>query len=395
MKDLEEKLDRAKKMELIGTMAGGVAHDLNNILSGLVSYPELLLMQLPQDSPLKEPVSFMHDAGLRAAEIVQDLLTLTRRGINVENSINLNQVIQDYFVSATHKRLEKNYPQVRFKVYPEADLLNILGSASHISKIIMNLVINAAEAIKGKGTVTVESFNRYLDLPLKGYDDILEGEYVVLRVTDSGAGIPRKDLNKIFEPFYTKKHMGRSGSGLGLCVVWNCVKDHAGYIEVTSKINKGSTFEIFFPATRKEAGPEPEPMRIEDFKGNKETVLVIDDVHEQRRIARDSLKMLGYRPFTVPSGEKALLFLKNRAVDLIILDMKMEPGMDGLDTYKRILRLYPDQKAVIASGFSENDRVRETLKIGAGQYIKKPYTIKKLALAIKEELANHKNRKNH
>lgn len=396
MKELEEKLDRAKKMELIGTMAGGVAHDLNNILSGLVSYPELLLMQISPDSPLKEPISFMHDAGLKAAEIVQDLLTLTRRGISVENSIHLNHVIHDYFISAEHQRLEKTYPHIRFKVYPENDLLNIIGSASHISKIIMNLVMNAAEAIKGNGTVTVESFNRYLDMPLRGCDHILEGEYVVLRVTDNGAGIPKKDLNKIFEPFYTKKQMGRSGSGLGLCVVWNCVKDHNGYIDVTSKINKGSTFELYFPATRKETDPEPDSLRIDDYKGNKETILVIDDVHEQRRIARDSLKMLGYKPFTVPSGERALLFLKKRPVDLIILDMKMEPGMDGLDTYRRILKLHPNQKAVIASGFSENDRVREALKLGAGRYIKKPYTIRKLAHAIKEELAESKKYKeNH
>ncbi len=390
IRELEEKLQRAKKMELIGTMAGGVAHDLNNILSGLVSYPELLLMQLSTDSPLKEPISFMHDAGLRAAEIVQDLLTLTRRGITVENSINLNHVIHDYFISAAHKRLEKSYPDIRFKVYPEDDLLNIMGSDSHISKIVMNLVMNAAEAIKAKGTVTVESFNRYLDMPLRGYDDILEGEYVVLRVTDNGAGIPEKDLNRIFEPFYTKKQMGRSGSGLGLSVVWNCVKDHKGYIEVTSKINKGSTFELYFPATRKETGQEPESFLMDDFKGNKETILVVDDVHEQRRIARDSLKMLGYKPFTVASGEKAVLFLTKRAVDLIILDMKMEPGMDGLKTYKKILKIKPDQKAIIASGFSENSRVKEALKIGAGQYVKKPYTIKKLAHAIKKELGDKK-----
>ncbi|OGR58688.1 MAG: hypothetical protein A3J80_00270, partial [Desulfobacula sp. RIFOXYB2_FULL_45_6] len=137
-----------------------------------------------------------------------------------------------------------------------------------------------------------------------------------------------------------------------------------------------------------ETDPEPDGLRIDDYKGDKETILVIDDVHEQRRIARDSLKMLGYKPFTVPSGERAVLFLKKRAVDLIILDMKMEPGMDGLDTYRQILKFLPNQKAVIASGFSENDRVREALKLGAGRYIKKPYTIKKLAHAIKEELAD-------
>lgn len=389
--ELEERLERAKKMELIGTMAGGVAHDLNNILSGLVSYPELLLFQLPPDSPLKEPIAFMHDSGLKAAEIVQDLLTLTRRGIAVKNSISLNHVIHEYFISAAHRRLEKNYPHIRFKVYLEDDLLNLMASASHISKVIMNLVINAAEAIKDQGTVTVESFNRYLDIPLSGYDRILEGEYVVLRVTDNGAGIPKKDIGKIFEPFYTKKQMGRSGSGLGLSVVWNCVKDHSGYIEITSKINKGTTFEIYFPATRKETGQKPESLLIDDFRGNKESILVIDDVHEQRRIARDSLKMLGYTPFTVPSGEKAVVFLEKRPVDLIILDMKMAPGMDGLNAYREILKIRPDQKAIIASGYSEDNRVKEALKIGVGQYIKKPYTLKKLAHAIKKELENNKN----
>ncbi len=383
---LSEKLDHAKKMELIGTMAGGVAHDLNNILSGLVSYPELLLMQLPSGSPLKEPISFIHDAGLRAAEIVQDLLTLTRRGITIENSINLNHVIHDYFISAEHQRLEKTYPHIRYNVFPEADLLNLIGSASHILKILMNLVINASEAIKENGMVIVESFNRYLDGPLKGHDDMPEGEYVVLKVTDDGVGISEKDLKKIFEPFYTKKQMGRSGSGLGLSVVWNCVKDHKGHIKVTSKKNEGSTFELYFPATRKKADQETDTLLIDDFKGNRETILVIDDVAEQRKIARDSLKMLGYRPFAVASGEKAIHFLKKHPVDLIILDMKMEPGMDGLETYKQILKIHPDQKAVIASGFSENDRVSKALKLGAGQYIKKPYTIKKLAHSIKKEL---------
>jgi len=383
---LKKELQRAEKMELIGTMAGGVAHDLNNILSGLVSYPELLLMQIPSDSPLKEPISFMHDAGLRAADIVQDLLTLTRRGIPIETIINLNNVIQEYFNSPAHQRLEKNYPRIEFKTDSETDLLNICGSPSHISKIIMNLVINAAEAIKDKGIVTVESFNQYIDIPLSGYDTILEGDYVVLKVTDDGAGISQDDLHRIFEPFYTKKQMGRSGSGLGLSVVWNSVKDHNGYIEVNSQEGEGSIFELYFPATRKKTGHEPDDFLINDFKGRGETVLVIDDVEEQRKIAKDSLKMLGYTPLTASSGEKAVLFLQTHPIDLIILDMKMEPGIDGLETYKQILTISPTQKAIIASGFSESDRVKEALKLGAGQYIKKPYTIKKLAHALKKEL---------
>ena len=258
VKELEEKLQRAEKMELIGTMAGGVAHDLNNILSGLVSYPELLLMQIPSDSPLKEPISFMHDAGLKAADIVQDLLTLTRRGLLIESVINLNTVVYDYFKCPAHNRLEKNYPGIEFQIKSETDLLNICGSPSHISKVIMNLVINAAEASQENGIVTVETFNRYIDIPLNGYSDILEGDYVLLSVTDTGSGISKADLDKIFEPFYTKKQMGRSGSGLGLSVVWNAVKDHSGHIEVISEKDKGTCFEIYFPATREKTGDEPD-----------------------------------------------------------------------------------------------------------------------------------------
>lgn len=387
LKELETKLKRAEKMELVGTMAGGVAHDLNNILSGLVSYPELLLMQLPKNSPFKEPIAFMHDAGIKAADIVQDLLTLTRRGVQIENIINLNHLVHEYFTSPAHKRLEKNYPGIRFTVESEKDLLNILGSGSHILKIIMNLIMNAAEAIKDRGHVQVSTCNRYIDMPLSGYDTIEEGDYVVLSVNDNGGGIAKDDLNRIFEPFYTKKQMGRSGTGLGLSVVWNCVKDHNGYIEINSTEHEGTVFDLFFPATRKDGGSVPDDFDIDKFKGSGQSVLVVDDVEEQRKIAADSLKLLGYTPFVVSSGEKAIEFIRNHPVDLMLLDMKMDPGIDGYDTYAQTLEFRPDQKAVIASGFSANERVKKTLALGAGQYIRKPFTLKNLARAIQKELS--------
>ena len=387
LKELEDKLVRAEKMELIGTMAGGVAHDLNNILSGLVSYPELVLMQLPEESPLKEPISFMHDAGLRAADIVQDLLALTRRGVMARDIINLNNTVHEYFSCAAHRRLEQNSLGTRFTIDIEPDLLNICGSPSHISKIIMNLVINAAEAIKDNGIVTIHTRNQYIDMPLSSYDTIKEGDYVVLKVSDNGDGIDQKDLNRIFEPFYTKKQMGRSGSGLGLSVVWNCVKHHNGYIEVKSTKRRGTVFEVFFPATRKHDGTVTKDFAIDEYTGNGETILIVDDVKEQRKIATDSLELLGYHPFSVASGEKAISFIQTQPVDLILLDMKMEPGIDGLETYRRISEHHPGQKAIIASGFSENDRVKKTLNLGAGQYIRKPYTLKKLAHALKKEIS--------
>ncbi|MCP4718309.1 MAG: response regulator [Desulfobacteraceae bacterium] len=391
VRKLEKKISQAEKMELLGIIAGGVAHDLNNILSGLVSYPELLLMQLEEDSPLVEPISFIHDTGLKAADIVQDLLTLTRRGIPNTRVLNLNQVIHGYYNSSAHNRLERNFPEIYFKISSEPYLLNLNGSESHISKVVMNLVMNAAEAVQESGQVTIETFNRYVDISMGG-DEIPEGEYVVLRVSDNGKGISQTDIKRIFEPFYTKKQMGRSGSGLGLSVVWNAVKDHQGYIKISSEKEKGTSFELYFPATRDKTENLLDNFKVEAFTGNKETVLVVDDVTGQRKIAQGCLKILGYIPFTVGSGEKAVAFLKKRSVDLLILDMKMEPGMDGLETYKEVLKINPKQKAIIASGFSETKRVKEAKQLGAGQYIKKPYTLQKFAIALKKELAENQQK---
>ncbi|THB77031.1 MAG: PAS domain S-box protein [Desulfobacteraceae bacterium] len=387
IKKLEDQLQRAEKMEIVGTMAGGVAHDLNNILSGIVSYPELILMQTPDDDPIRELVESIHDAGMKAADLVQDLLTLTRRGVMVDDVISLNHVVRDYFDSPAHKRLEKSAPHVSFDTLYEPDLLNICGSAAHILKVVMNLVINAAESIPDPGTVSVSTSNKYVDEPFSGYDDIMEGDYVVLTVTDTGKGIAPADLGRIFEPFYTKKKMGRrSGTGLGLSVVWNTVKDHQGYIEVTSSPGRETVFELYFPATRKQSDTVESDFSIEDYMGNKESILIIDDIEQQRKIAASCLNILGYTAYSAPSGEEAIEFLKYQPVDLIILDMIMEPGIDGLETYKRILEISPDQKAIIASGFSLTHRVNEALNLGAGGYIKKPYTIKNLAKAIKKEL---------
>lgn len=387
IKQLEEKLKQSEKMELIGTLAGGVAHDLNNILSGLVSYPELLLMQLDKDSPLVEPISFIHDTGIKAAEIVQDLLTLTRRGILQTSVLSLNQLIHDYYNSSAHHRLERNFPKIYFKISLEPYLLNMNGAQSHISKVLMNLVMNAAEAVQTKGQVSIETFNRYVDLSMDKGDEIPEGEYVVLRVSDTGVGIGPVDIKRIFEPFYTQKKMGKSGSGLGLSVVWNVVKDLQGYIDVSSEKEKGTSFELYFKATRDRLENIADDFRIESFKGDAETILVVDDVKGQRKIAQGCLKLLGYTPFAVSSGEKAISFLKKHPMDLLVLDMKMEPGMDGLETYKEVLKINPKQKAIIASGFSETKRVIEAKQLGVGQYIKKPYTLQKFALAIKKELA--------
>ena len=385
-KKLERQLQQAKKMKAIGMLAGGVAHDLNNILSGLVSYPELLLMDIPQNSPLRKPIQTIKKSGEKASAIVQDLLTLARRGVPVSEVVNLTDIINEYLTSPQFEKLKSYHPDIDVESDLDSALLNIMGSPVHLSKTVMNLVSNAAEAMPDGGKIQIETKNKYIDLPIQGYDEVEEGDYAVLTVSDNGIGIASEEINSIFEPFYTKKVMGRSGTGLGMAVVWGTVKDHKGYIHIDSDEGKGATIKLLFPATRKPIRRHDAPTSFESYKGEGQTILVVDDVEEQREIATKILTQLGYSVKAVSSGEEACKHLESKPADLIVLDMIMKPGIDGLETYKRIISNYPQQKAIIASGFSETERVREAQKIGAGKYVKKPYTIEKIGTAVKSEL---------
>ncbi|UCF91807.1 MAG: PAS domain S-box protein [Desulfobacterales bacterium] len=382
---LEAQLYRAQQMEAIGTLAGGVAHDLNNILSGIVSYPDLLLMELPEDSPLREPILTIKKSGDKAASIVQDLLTLARRGVAAMEVVSLNQIIADYLESHEFGRLITHHPHVEVEKKIDDRLLNIKGSAALLSKTLMNLVANAAEAMPDGGRISIATQNRYIDRPIGGYDQIQEGDYVVLSVTDTGVGILSQDLKRIFEPFYTRKAMGRSGAGLGMAVVWGTVKDHQGYIDVQSQRGQGTKFQLYFPATREQLSEEAK-IPVENYRAHGESILIVDDVKEQREIASWMLTKLDYAVEAVASGEEAIEYLKKKPADLLVLDMIMDPGMDGFETYQKIVAISPGQKAIIASGFAENDRVKEAQKLGAGQYVRKPYTLEKIGIAIRDAL---------
>ncbi len=383
---LEARLRRAQKMEAIGMLAGGVAHDLNNVLSGLVSYPELLLMDMPADHAMRKPVLTIQRSGEKAANIVQDLLTLARRGVPVTEVVDLNQLIREFMNSPELEKLRSYHEIFEIRLALDEALLNTTGSPVHLAKTIMNLVTNGVEAMTAGGVIEIATANRYIDSPLRGYDDIAPGDYVVLSVADNGAGISPEDINRIFEPFYTKKVMGRSGTGLGMAVVWGTVKDHQGYIEVESRVGRGTRVTVYLPASRRRAEEQAAPRSIDEYMGRGETVLVVDDIPEQLEIASQILEKLGYRVKTAQGGLEAVAYLENHTVDLVILDMIMEPGIDGLETYRRIKATHPNQKAVIASGYSETDRVREAQSLGAGEYIKKPYLLEKIGMAVRKEL---------
>ncbi len=385
-KQAAKALQQAQKMETVGLLAGGVAHDLNNILTGIVSYPELILLKLPPDSPIREDVELIKKSGKKAAVVVQDLLTLSRRGVSVSEIMDLNLHINEQIESPEYKELLSSYSRTHLVRNLDPHLLHIKGSPSHLSKTIMNLLNNAMESMPNGGELSISTENRYIDTPISGYDTVNEGEYVVLTIKDSGIGIHEDDLDRIFEPFYTKKVMGRSGTGLGMAVVWGTVKDLNGYIEVESRKGLGTSFTLYFPATRESISVKEEEVGVRHLLGCGESILVVDDVVEQREIASRIFDKLGYRVTTAASGEEAVEYLKKNRVDLVVLDMIMEPGIDGLETYKRILAYHPEQRAIIASGYSETDRVKQTLQLGASAYVKKPFLLGEIGLAVKQAL---------
>jgi CheY-like chemotaxis protein len=306
--------------------------------------------------------------------------------VPISEAVDLNRIVRDYLQAPEFEKLMSFHRGVVVRPELADDLLNIKGSPIHLAKTVMNLVSNAAESISGMGSVAIRTENRYLDRPLSGYDDMQEGDYVVLTVSDTGKGIAAKDIDKIFEPFYSKKVMGRSGTGLGLAIVWGTVKDHSGYIDVKSEEGTGTTFTLCFPATREEPAKAESARPVESMAGGGETILVVDDVREQRELAISMLTKLGYRVEAVASGEEAVSYINRKKADLIVLDMIMDPGIDGLDTYRRICEINPRQKAIIVSGFSETERVRQAQELGAGTFVRKPYIMEKIGIAVRREL---------
>ncbi|MCI5143148.1 MAG: response regulator, partial [Candidatus Electrothrix sp. ATG1] len=385
-KKLEKELHQSQRLESIGLLAGGVAHDLNNILSGIIGYPELLLLDLPQESKLREPIEAIHESGQRAAAVVADLLTVARGAASTREVHSLNNLVLEYLRSPECEKLKALYPNITFRHQLEAAQPAALCSPVHVKKCLMNLVTNAAEAlgVYAEGTVILTTLNQFVDGPTNTHH-MEKGEYVVLNVQDNGPGIPQKDLEHIFEPFYTKKIMGRSGTGLGLTVVWNTMRDHKGRVFVESS-HEGTCFQLYFLQCEGVEADQGEEEGKEKFTGNNEHILVVDDESQLRDIASRMLKALGYRVDSVGSGELAVEFVRKNPVDLIVIDMLMDPGMNGRQTYEEILQLYPGQKAVIASGFSESDDVKAALNNGANGFIKKPYSMEQLGQAVKNAL---------
>jgi PAS domain S-box-containing protein len=382
---LEEQLRKAQQMEAIGTLAGGVAHDLSNIMAAIVGYPDLLLMDVEPDSTMYQPLVKLRSAGKRAAAIVQDLLTLSRRGVAITDVVNLNDIFKEYLGSPEYDNLISHHPHVEVLVDLAPDLLPIKGSTVHLIKTIMNVTHNAAESLSGGGVIRVRTRNQYVtaqDFPEKG----VPGQFVVLSVQDNGFGIAAADLKRVFEPFFTKKAMGRSGTGLGMAIVWGAVQDHNGFIDIRSKLGKGTTVELYFPATAEKPAQHPVEKDTARKMGRGEKILVADDRTEHREIAVHMLARLGYDVTAVDSAEAVIALVKDGyRPDGVIMDADVELDHDT-SLGQKILDIYPELGVLVIAGVAKPDRLKQVLDTGIATFIHKPYDLNELGTTLRYEL---------
>jgi len=377
-KRLQEELDRARRLESAGRLAGQISHDFNNLLGPLAAYPTLIREELPGEHPALEMLDEMESAAKKIADINQQLLALGRRGHYSMELVDLNELIENITVSQSLNK------KITFNTKFDSDLFLIKGGEAQLTRALTNLILNAHEAMQGKGIVRIQTQNVYLDKQLSGYQTINRGEYVKFDISDRGAGIKPDLMQKIFDPFFTTKVMDRMrGSGLGLSIVHGIIEDHKGYITVKSRMKIGTTFSLYFPVSRDQETEVADT--VEKIEGGDETILIVDDDPIQRRVANQLLTRLGYDIHTVTSGEQAVDYVKEEPQDLLLLDMVMD-GIDGTETYKRILQFHPQQKALIFSGYAMTNRVRTALKLGAGGFISKPILLNSLAQAVRIEL---------
>ncbi len=383
--DLQMQLAKASKMEALGLMAGSVAHDLNNILAGIVSYPEILLMGMDKSDKHRESIKIIQKAGKRAASVVSDLITIARGTTTPKIVKNPNTIIADHLSSIEHKDYITQFSGITILSNLDSNLLNMYCSEMQISKVLMNLVGNAMEALESDGLIVITTENAHFSEPVIAYEKMVAGDYIKITVSDNGSGIPADDLDRIFEPFYSKKVMGRSGTGLGLAIVWSTIHDHGGFINVKSG-EEGTSFEVFIPSTDEEELCNSPALSLNALRGNGEAILVVDDQETQCLTTRNLLTNIGYQAFTVTSGEDALKLYNKTPVDLVILDMILEQGMNGRETYEQMLKINPQQKAIVISGFSENEELAKIQALGVSHFIRKPYTLDQLGVAVKQSL---------
>ncbi|GAB4329340.1 MAG: hypothetical protein Kow0037_04370 [Calditrichia bacterium] len=382
-KKLEEQFAQAQKMEAIGRLAGGIAHDFNNILTVINGYSDLLLQRFKPGEQIYEEVVQIRKAGERARRLTEQLLAFSRKQVIQPRVLNLNTVLQD-----TEKMLRRIIGEDILLEFNLGEMLaNIKIDPTQLDQVILNISVNARDAMPRGGKLIFETQMSYLDkMHAIQNEDVIEGHYVMLRISDTGIGMDKTTLRRIFEPFFTTKGVGK-GTGLGLSTVYGIVKQNNGYIWVYSEPGKGTTFKIYFPAVA-ETISEADKSRIrhEDFSG-KETILLVEDDDWLRNFAQTSLEAYGYRVVTAENGEDALntISATNLKPDLVLTDVVM-PKLDGNALVKRLRILLPEFKVLFMSGYTDDSILRYGILEQKMDFIQKPFSPRDLAQKIREIL---------
>jgi signal transduction histidine kinase/ActR/RegA family two-component response regulator len=391
-RSVQERLAATKRMESLSVLAGGVAHDLNNALGPLVALPDLILRELhrlPDGGPavgkISADIEIIKSASLRAAQTIKDLLTLGRQGRTAKEFLDLHRVVKSCVAECSLRLVEDKSRSVRLAADYFAKPLAVRGSETQLARAIGNLLRNALEALNGDGKVVLQTRLEHLAAPVAAFETIPAGDYAVVTVTDDGCGIDPLELPRVFEPFWSRKRAGESsGSGLGLAIVHGVVKEHDGFIDVSSLLGKGSSFSLYLPLAQPARSVErPAPATLR----GPARILVVDDEDVQLRTCRRALRELGHDVDTLPSGMRAYQMFKQAAptgkspYDLLVMDMVLGETLDGLQILDLIHQLFPEQKAILASGNAPNDRAELAVRRGL-LWLAKPYTIEALTHAL-------------
>jgi len=379
---LEVQYHQAQKVESIGRLAGGVAHDLNNLLSPILGYSEMLRDDLDLGDARRDSMDEIISAGLRARDLVRQLLAFSRKQILEFRPVNLNKV-----ATGLEKLLQHT---IREDIEMEFDLTPglgvVLADIGQIEQVIMNLSVNAADAMPEGGKLTLETQKVYLDEEYANHHkSVKPGEYAMLAVSDSGVGMDEATREKIFDPFFSTK--GESGTGLGLATVYGIVKQHGGNIWVYSELGKGSTFKVYLPVIETPEPEETSPVEtIEDMKGS-ETILIVEDSDQVLRLAESVLKRNGYQILIAKDGAEALQAMasRDRPVNLLLTDVVL-PGMNGRELYEKASEIFPSMKVLYMSGYTDNVIAHRGVLDEGVQFIQKPFTVNGLAAKVREVL---------